>query len=191
MMKKLIIFLVFISLFYNANAQAPRTEKGTSGFQVGILGGWVYREFGVSPNIALRAEVGLDASIGYGGFYGTIYHIYPRVGFETRYYYNFSKRDQKGKSTQDNAANFIGLSIIHFPGLFAISSDPEGELNNLVAFFPKWGIRRNVGKNFNFETGAGAGIVINLDDMGNDIPIFPAYLIYLRFGVKFARSSFD
>ena len=52
----------------------------------------------------------------------------------------------------------MSLDILYVPDWFVISS-VDADFNTLesINFIPKWGIRRNIGKNFTYELGLGVG----------------------------------
>jgi len=189
MNRSYLTLLIFIIItFQEALAQSTRTEKAISGFQIG-LGGWVHREFGIRPGVALRAEAGLDIGFWGGSFYGgTFFAAIPVIRVEPRIYYNISKRSLKNRNTQDNAANFFSFRISHHPNWFVITNSSIGGVIRDFMFVPHWGIRRNLGNHFNFETGFGVGWVYFPDYPNAESPIV-ANLV-LRFGFKFARKPY-
>ncbi|MDG3580999.1 hypothetical protein [Galbibacter pacificus] len=70
----------------------------------------------------------------------------PSIALEPRYYYNFEKRETKGKRIHHNVANVEAVETI--------------------SFIPKWGIRRNIGQHFNYQVGVGEGYYIDAYDSG-------------------------
>ena len=136
---------------------APSTvEKSLFNIQTGLLGVWVSHEAGLSNSLVLRTEVGLD---GFGsiGAEEDIFGLAPTINIEPRWYYNIAKRARKGRNTEHNSANFVGLSARYAPDWFFITGD-EGNVYNQVYIVPKWGLRRNIGKSrFNYEFDLGIG----------------------------------
>ncbi len=67
------------------------------------------------------------------------------------------KRHEKGLNISNNSSNFWGVAINYRPDAVIFSN--EKNLNGIESYsiVPKWGIRRNLGKNFNYETGIGLG----------------------------------
>jgi len=80
------------------------------------------------------------------------------LSFEPRYYYNIKKRFEKGKQTLKNSANFLALATRFTPDWFVISDSENYNVTNQILITPKWGIRRLIGKHFNYELGLGLGI---------------------------------
>lgn len=78
----------------------------------------------------------------------TYFNVFPNVGVGIRRYYNFEKRNKKGKSTINNAANYYGLDISAY---FAPLLDTDYFGNGEVEITPQWGYQRSLGKKINFE----------------------------------------
>ena len=156
-MKK-IITLVFLSLSIFCNAQNARVERSVFGIQTGFLGIWAHNESKLSNTIALRSEIGLDAGILFTDFEGRSgFLLAPVLTLEPRFYYNLNKRNSKSKDISSNSGNFISLKTSYHPDWFVIS-DITKHITSDISFIPTWGIRRNIGTHFNYETGAGIGI---------------------------------
>ena len=132
-------------------------EKSIFSLQTGLLGVWANNENRLSNEIALKSEIGLDASL-FDGYYldKTGYVFVPVIRLEPRWYYNIGKRAKSGKSIKNNSSNFLALNISYHPGLFIISNYNYPKINE-ISFIPKWGIKRSIGENFILETGIGLG----------------------------------
>lgn len=138
-------------------AQDLSVEKSVFGAQIGLVGIWVHNEFRMSNELAFRTELGLDSGIWYEDYYGDFgFLMAPVITVEPRWYYNIKKREAKGKRLDGNGFNFLSLRISYHPDWFLISSEDVDFVSD-ISFVPSWGIRRNLGKHFNFETGAGIG----------------------------------
>ena len=156
-MKKTIT-LIFISLSTFCNAQNVSVEKSVFGIQTGFLGIWGHNESRLSNKIALRSEIGLDAGILFTDFEGRSgFLLAPVLTLEPRFYYNLNKRNSKLKDISNNSGTFISLKTSYHPDWFVIS-DITDHITSDISFIPTWGIRRNIGTHFNYETGAGIGI---------------------------------
>jgi len=156
-MKK-IITLVLLSVSIFCNAQNVSVEKSVFGIQTGFLGIWGHNESRLSNKIALRSEVGLDAGILFTDFYGSSgFLLAPVLTLEPRFYYNLNKRNSKSKDIKNNSGNFISLKTSYHPDWFVISDITE-HITSDISFIPTWGIRRNIGTHFNYETGVGIGL---------------------------------
>ena len=152
----LVIFLLKGTLSFT---QDLSVEKSIFGAQIGLLGVWVHNEFRMSNELAFRTELGFDSGIWYqdGGYYSNYgFVMAPVISVEPRWYYNMKKREGKEKRLDGNAFNFLSLWISYHPDWFVFSNE-DVDLVSDISFIPSWGIRRNLGKHFNFETGAGIG----------------------------------
>ncbi len=151
----------------SSNESNARTEQALSEIQIGSFGIWYAYELGLTPAISLRTEVGLEAAyIRFGNgvslpneYYSfqEDYAIVPELNLIPRWYYNFSKRQDKSKITANNSANFLALKLSYSPSLFAITSTKNPGPINQIELIPKWGIRRALNQHFNYELGIGMG----------------------------------
>ena len=153
------IFTLSICLFtIISNAQDTSVEKSTYGIQAGVLGIYAHREVKLSNEIALRAEVGMDAGLFGGSFYPKNgYLITPVITLEPRWYYNLEKRISKSKNISGNSGNFLTIQTSYHPNLFVISNYDNIEIADQISIIPTWGIKRNIGNHFTYETGIGIG----------------------------------
>jgi len=172
-MKRILLAAAISSLFtFNTSAQETEQPKASvvksvSGLQIGPLGGWIYHEFKLTNAIALRAEAGLNAGIWFGSQYEDIGYVFtPVISVEPRWYYNLNKRVEKGRDIKGNSGNFISLKASFMPDWFLLNNDDlkwngmamaEPETHNQISIIPTWGIRRTLGKHFDYEAGFGLG----------------------------------
>jgi hypothetical protein len=106
----------------------------------------------------LRSEIGLDSGIWGGDFYnGTGFLMRPVLSLEPKLYYNLNKRVSKSKRIDGNSGNFISLKTSYHPDWFVISNKDNISVISDISVIPTWGIRRNIGNHFNYETGVGIG----------------------------------
>ncbi|WP_435416331.1 hypothetical protein [Polaribacter aestuariivivens] len=167
-MKKNLLTLLFCGLALIVKSQnTPKEsqkqsiEKSIFGIQTGFAGLWVYNELKLSNQIALRTELGFDA-------YDND-DFYPDAGFllttvitlEPRWYYNLDKRASKSKRIDNNSGNFFSLktSFRSDDLLLDFGDDEDAQIVDNLSIIPTWGIRRNLGKHFNYETGVGVGYI--------------------------------
>ena len=81
----------------------------------------------------------------------------PVISVEPRWYYNLEKRLSKSKSISGNSGNFVSLQTSYHPDWFVISNYDNLKTFNLITIIPTWGIKRNIGKHFTYETSIGVG----------------------------------
>lgn len=174
-MKKRLLGLTLITLLCLGKANAQETngskasvEESVTGLQISPLGAWAYHEFKLSDEFALRAEAGINASIWGGSQYDGINYIFaPAISVEPRWYYNLKKRVDKGRNIKGNSANFLSLKINYMPDWFVLNANSDYtwngyqvvdyNINNEMSIVPTWGIRRALGKYFDYEAGFGLG----------------------------------
>jgi len=159
-MKKIIFSLLLTGITIIAQSQNNdiSVEKSINGIQIGVLGFWAHNETKLTNKLALRSELGLDASIFDGSRYSkTGYLFTPVITLEPKWYYNLLKRKSKSKNISNNSGNFISLNTSFHPDWFVISNYDNVNVPSQISIIPTWGIRRNVGLYFNYETGIGFG----------------------------------
>ncbi len=192
-MKSIFLVLVFFAATLSSTAQdkSASVEKSTFGIQTGILGIWVHNESKLSNSITLRSELGLDAGFSVNdNFVGDdIFALIPAITLEPRWYYNLNKRVSKSRRIDGNSGNFIALKISYHPDVIVYSNQNTDNINFIsdISIIPTWGIRRNIGKHFNYETGIGIGYVRFLEDVKstslskNEVGVN----LHLRIGYRF------
>ena len=155
-MKKFTLILILCTLTLSAKSQNASVEQSVFGIQTGLLGVWAHNESRLSNLIALRSEVGFDAAIWGGSFYDkTGFILAPAITLEPRLYYNLNKRVRNERRIDGNSGNFISLKTSYLFGSLAVSNHKNVEVASNISIVPTWGIRRNIGNHFNYETGIG------------------------------------
>ena len=158
MKNKLLFLLIICSIYFTGNSQTASVEKSTYGIQTGLLGIWVHDEIKLTNQIALRVEIGMNAGVFGGDFYPkTGFLMTPVITAEPRWYYNLEKRQSKSKNISGNSGNFFSIQTSFHPDWFVISNYKNLKTFNLITIIPTWGIKRNVGKHFTYETAIGIG----------------------------------
>jgi len=157
-MKKIAFTLIFCGFTLIAKSQNASVEKSTYGIQTGFLGIWAHNETKLSNQIALRSEIGFDSGIWGGDFYdGTGFLLTPVITVEPRFYYNLNKRVKNSRRIDGNSGNFISIKTSYHPDWFVISNNENVSVVSDISIISTWGIRRNIGKHFTYETGFGVG----------------------------------
>jgi hypothetical protein len=157
-MKKFLLTILLFSLAFLSKAQDASVERSTSGIQVGVLGIWAHNEARLTKDIALRSEIGFNTGIlGRTPHRETWVFLTPMLILEPKLYYNLNQRSLKSKDISGNSGNFFSLRTIYLPDWFVISNYDNINVLNQVSVIPSWGMRRNIGRHFNYETGFGFG----------------------------------
>ncbi|WP_373784528.1 hypothetical protein [Kaistella sp.] len=152
-MKKILsitLLLIGASTFAQEKASV---EKSIFNIQTGFVGLWVNNELKLSDQIALHSEIGMEPSWFVGN--GTQWH--PNFRLEPRFYYNLNKRSEKGLNISKNTGNFFAIAFNYRPETVLFPNNKNLGAIESFSIVPKWGIRRNLGKSFNYEAGAGLG----------------------------------
>ncbi|TYB79867.1 hypothetical protein [Bizionia myxarmorum] len=155
-----LLSLLLICISYSAHAQTASVEKSVFGVQIGILGIWAHNEIKLSNSIALRSELGLDTGLYFDSDYpSTGYILGASVSLEPRWYYNLNKRVRKSRNILGNSGNFISIKTQYHPDWIIASNMDNTTLISDISIVPTWGIRRQIGAHFNYETGIGIGYI--------------------------------
>lgn len=168
MNKTILLFTAFLTIpflgFSQSTNKTPSVEKSFFGIQAGLFGAFVYNESKLSNNIALRTEVGMLMGL-WGGtaFPKTGIVFTPTISIEPRYYYNLERRVKKGKNITTNSANYFSLKTNYNPDFFVISNYDNVKVNSHITVVPKWGLRRSIGSNFDFEISTGLGYTYDFE----------------------------
>jgi ABC-type spermidine/putrescine transport system permease subunit II len=110
----------------------------------------------------------------------------PVITLEPRWYYNLNKRESKSKRIDGNSGNFLSIKTSYHPDWFIISNEVNINLIRDISIVPTWGIRRNIGKYFNYETVIGFGYVKYLEDENTIFETSDvAVNLHLRIGYRF------
>ncbi|PST82033.1 hypothetical protein C7T94_14550 [Pedobacter yulinensis] len=157
-MKKNLLAIALLGMAFTAKSQHTSVEKSVFGIQTGFLGVWAHHEAKLSGQIALRSELGFDSDLWGGSFYEkTGFAMTPVLAAEPRWYYNLDRRARKAKLTDGNTGNYLSLKTRFNPDWLVISNYDDVIVISAIAVIPSWGIRRSIGKHFNYETGFGVG----------------------------------
>ncbi len=196
LIKKALVILLFCGWAFTTNAQTQtkvreqkaRVEKSVFSIQTGFLGIWINNEFRIFNQFALRSEVGFDVAFIPGDSYDkTIYFLAPVFVVEPRWYYNLNKRKAKSKRIDGNSGNFVSLQTSYIPDWFVISNNPYESVRRQLWITAMWGIRRNIGKHFNYEAGVGYGYRFYLKEKHSSTTEGSDWMpnILLRIGYRF------
>lgn len=108
------------------------------------------------------------AGIWGGTFYDKAgFILIPSINFQPKFYYNINKRAEKGKNIKNNGANYFSIQTRYIPNWFAISNYKNVKVISSISFIPTYGLRRNFGKNFNYEFKVGLGYATTIGEEKN------------------------
>ena len=143
--------------------------------------GYCY-EHALNSKWTIAGNVDVANGISITPFY---WRLSPSLSLETRYYYNYQKRQLKGKNVKHNSANYIsGTGILFMGSLDLIKTAYIGTMRTYnYAFQTKWGFRRALGEHFIFDLSL--GVALNVADpyyFNSSLFLFPA--AWVGFGYK-------
>ena len=119
------------------------------------------KRIGKFQSIVGQAFMNTSFSIGYSSSFGITSNITfdPALSFQYRYYYNYDRRQNKGKRTEMNSLNYLSPTFVTIFSKNAISTSHYFENNrrpiNTAGIV--WGIQRNYRKHFSLDFNAGVG----------------------------------
>ena len=181
------MILFFIGCRDGYSQEEFSVEKSVFGIQLSLIGLHVHHEARLSGSVSLRTEAGLHVGLFQTPqLSGTGFILAPSLAVEPRWYYNLEKRGRKLKRIDGNSANFLSLQFIYFDDAFTISNATQANVIPSVTSILYWGMRRNIGKHFNFEFGAGPGYTLYIYSVDRILYKSSRYQIYihLRFGFR-------
>ena len=151
------ISLMIFLCVSNINAQDTSVEKSIWGIQTLMFPLSVYNEAKLTNSIALRSELAWGFGWTSGGYIDNSaqWAVVPYLAVEPRYYYNLNRRIKKGKRIDGNSGNYLSLYSAVQPGFGITSKDVD--LFPSLYIVPTYGLRRNIGRRFNFEAAFGIG----------------------------------
>jgi len=81
--------------------------------------------------------------------------IIADINLAPRFSYNFKRRKRLNKRIDGNGANYLSVHVGYTAGGLAIVKNAE--IYSAFNLIPTYGLRRNIGKKFNFEFAFGVG----------------------------------
>ncbi|MGY3792350.1 DUF3575 domain-containing protein [uncultured Aquimarina sp.] len=155
--KLIVIVLLCTTLMY-----AQNTNTGTSKHLLKgnlLITPSLEYEKGVTNATTLSLQLGVELGTIENDFLDeTRVVLYPTLDIDYRYYYNFRRRQGKGKNTTRNSANYFGLAN-SFSNANTVFSDFNPRDAYFITIAGVYGLQRTYWKKLNlrFEFGAGYG----------------------------------
>tara|TARA_R110001606_G_scaffold186732_3_gene334262 strand:- start:577 stop:1125 length:549 start_codon:yes stop_codon:yes gene_type:complete len=172
-MKKFTILLIIALFSISINAQERKIYTTEKVWRINFLNPAVELEFPTGNNSTFSSAIG----IGYGGGYpdltnagtGFVYIISPFIDLQHKWFYNFEKRTNKGKSIINNSGNFVSARFIARGNSIAENVTRTSDYD--FAFGPTWGFQRNYKNNFHLLFDIGPQYYFDTEGNGNIFPI--------------------
>jgi hypothetical protein len=159
-----VILVTFCSLFsfsQKTNSQLHPITKldiGLQGFGIDFE-----RKLGRLSTIDFATGIGTGGyEIESGNFTYVVNPLRPAAYFSAtpKFYYNLAKRAEKGKSTEANSGNYIGLRI-----KYTTRGIESTETQNALLLNVHWGLQRIIAKRWTVNSHFGAGYSINAGEL--------------------------
>ncbi|PQJ79268.1 hypothetical protein [Polaribacter porphyrae] len=172
-MKNKLLTLLFFFIAISNYAQDKSDTYTEKIWRVNFLNPAIELEFPTGKNSTFSSAIG----VGYNGGYpdltsnasGFIYVVSPFLDFQQKWFYNFKKRRDKNKNTENNSGNFFSFRLITRGN--SITENVTRTSNLDFAFGPTWGIQRKYGKSFHFLFDIGPQYYFDTKGNGNIWPI--------------------
>lgn len=179
MLQKGFFFLIFCSTFF-LNGQTNRiVEKGGGlihleklQFRFDLLSPGISFELGLFRNQSISSSLGLGLAT-----YQEGYALGLAMNNRYRYYHNFRRRENLGKTVSGNSGNYVAAAQAIFFSQLRLSTDIEPDDYNLGFYGLVYGIQRTYDKGFNFNVEIGGGYY-----RGDGVPSGYGPLIGINFG---------
>ena len=171
--------LLVLSIFGGMSVYSQST---TNQFSLNFLIPSAEYEVSVSANSTVDANLGLGFGYHDSAFLDEAeFGFFPQLMGQYRYYYNFKKRDGKGKKTSENSGNYVAAV-----GILSVGDPLFGDMeldNDYTGFVgPAWGLQRIYYSNFKLNLNMGLGYGFN--DLGDSSA---SVLINLQLGFKLGK----
>ncbi|MEN1785928.1 MAG: hypothetical protein AAGF77_12410 [Bacteroidota bacterium] len=179
MKKPLLVYLLLLGYLGTAQSTASNGLEDLGRINLGLHGLELSYEFPLSKQFVwennLGIGMGMEAFAGSPTFTFYLYRPTPFIKSQLKWIYNRNKRERKGKNSQYNAGNYIGLQ-----GKYSFGDSDLFDISQAVLTEIHWGIQRSIGGRFTFNLHLGMGVVTDFDFSDNAFsPTFG-----LRFGYR-------
>lgn len=157
-MKKILLVILLSSLGFNANAQnnGDNNLENFGKIELGFHGLSFGYELPVSNKFvwenSLGLGMGMNSEYQSANYTLDLVRPVPSVKSRLKFVYNINKRKEKGRNILNNAGNYIALQTKYTFGISGVRS-----LNSAMLTELHWGIQRNLGGRFIFNTHVGLG----------------------------------
>ncbi|MDR2886576.1 MAG: hypothetical protein LBV26_01030 [Bacteroidales bacterium] len=158
------VIALVVSIIAPLHVKAQTQTVATHSVSANILGMEYARELPLGRKFTLTGRGGIAAGMEWSKTWfdnKTVfsYVIVPVIGAEGRCYYNFEKRQIKGRSTAGNSGSFLSLRAqYYFP--WGVGSG-NANVDGVTEITPAWGLRRVWSGKWLFEFHAGLGFGVN------------------------------
>jgi transposase-like protein len=156
---KVFLFIILLSLSTKSFSQSKSTLNDI--VKVTFLNPGVSYEKVITKNQTLfgQAFMNTSLSVGYSGALGNTSKIYlePAFTLQYRYYYNYNRRENKGKRTAMNSLNYLSpvLETVFSKKAILSNSYFEDKPRAINKLGVVWGFQRNYKSRFSLDLNIG------------------------------------
>jgi hypothetical protein len=151
---------IILTLFLSSTIFAQEKATNLTSLHINVLGVGINYERAITNKITILGNANYSIIGLSGDRDGFDTDSTVKLGLEGRYYYNFDRRISKGKSTDNNSANYISLKLDYFTDWLS-TYEGMGKDDDFSKLTVNYGIKRNFSKNFFYEFNFGAGFLID------------------------------
>ena len=182
MIRSIILLTLFLGHFFSSAGQESKPGTQLSSLIKLDLGG---QGLGLTYEPRLSDKILLDISGGVGPGYDIgegfleVNYAYPAMylSLTPKYYYNRQKRIEKGKESQLNSGNYIGIRIKYVGA-------NDYYRNSMLANL-HWGMQRALGRRWTFNFHVGGGYAQDIDyNFGTIYPAVDFAFSYVFYNSK-------
>ncbi|TXF91380.1 hypothetical protein FUA23_01395 [Neolewinella aurantiaca] len=152
--------LLFTLCLFAQEEIAPTPEASITSLQANLGTIHLVHERKISSKSTVRLEIGARQRFRYSSpeVSPNYYGLQPVFGLSGRHYYNLAKRAERGQNTANNSGNFVGLTAQYRPDFFLYNTNSSITTNDHFSANAHWGLRRQLGRRFDFELTAGVNL---------------------------------
>lgn len=157
-MQKTLLVILLLILGINANAQEIKSDNldNFGKIELGLHGLSFAYELPLSNKFvwenAVGAGMGMSAENSTATYSLNVVRPVPFLKSKLKFVYNINKRIEKEKNIRNNAGNYIALQT-----KYSFGRPNHNTYNRTMLTELHWGIQRNLGGNFIFNTHVGLG----------------------------------
>ena len=157
------LLIAFTGLFFSVVSYAQDEQHTTDVSTLNFFAPGVGYEKAISKNSTLYGSAYLNFSFyyRYSSAFGDETHFSVNPGFtlQYRHYYNFYGREERGRRTEMNSANYIApvLYVVYSKDRVANSDLNEADRRPITTLGAVWGMQRNYRKRFSLNLNLGVG----------------------------------
>ncbi len=178
------LLTVFLLTCFGTTAYAQDVDnslRDNFGINVGLVTAGINYEKVITKDFTINTLLEYNGGF-YARFEGDVEYIFAStISLEPRYYNNRNRRFNKGKNISNNVGNYLAGDFSFGPVIGTISSEDNVDVIDSYTVGAKYGLRRKVIGNLNFELAFGVGRLFSKGYDPETIPLLDIKLQYILF----------